>query len=346
MAMTSIGVAHSVERLTWGSPLSNAEVVFDFHTPTRITDYTFVTTDADARNAQRDPIEWHFDGSSDGATWTVLMWHALDRQSYPPCGPGQQLPFFSLPSQVPPLPTAAPTWASPTVAPYNPGSPSATPSSIDAVSSKSCSNDLGSWRQSGTAAVCGESDDGWACAENIRLTDAADTCRGVGARLCSAGEVVPAAMGTGCGHDGRYVWTATSCGNGYLQVKGNDADDTQCTPHGEAAAVRCCADQHAAPINAAPTNSRTATTAPTDSPTAAPRNSPSLEANPITKQLTEGEANRITKHLTEREANRITKHLTEREANRITKHLTEREANRTAKQPTEHEPASPTTPRP
>eukprot|EP00662_Eupelagonemidae_sp_cell21_P021518 gene21518-biopygen46803 len=46
-----------------------------------------------------------------------------------------------------------------------------------------------------------------------------------------------------CGHDSRYVWTATPCNNGHLRVKGADADDEQCALDGDTAAVRCCADQ-------------------------------------------------------------------------------------------------------
>eukprot|EP00662_Eupelagonemidae_sp_cell21_P019564 gene19564-biopygen31693 len=110
----------------------------------------------------------------------------------------------------------------------------------------SCNGDLSTWMLHG--AVCGESDDGWACVSNMDVVDATVTCEGVGARLCSATEVVPAAMGTGCGHDERggwrrrngnrvlillYVWTATPCDNGYVRVKGNNADDTQCALDGD-----------------------------------------------------------------------------------------------------------------
>eukprot|EP00662_Eupelagonemidae_sp_cell21_P009933 gene9933-biopygen11862 len=84
-------------------------------------------------------------------------------------------------------------------------------------------------------------------AANVGLANATVTCEGVGARLCSATEVVPAARGTGCGHDDRYVWTATPCDTGHLRVKGNNAGDTQCALDGDTAAVRCCADRHDAP---------------------------------------------------------------------------------------------------
>eukprot|EP00662_Eupelagonemidae_sp_cell21_P014063 gene14063-biopygen38763 len=116
----------------------------------------------------------------------------------------------------------------------------------------------------GLFSLCGESDDGWACVQNAGLAGARGTCEGVGARLCSAAEVALAAMGTGCGHDARYVWTATTCDNGHLRVKGNNAGDTQCALDGDTAAVRCCADQYAAPTESPIT--LVLTVAPTDSP--------------------------------------------------------------------------------
>eukprot|EP00662_Eupelagonemidae_sp_cell21_P058037 gene58037-biopygen97702 len=164
---------------------------------------------------------------------------------------------------------------SPSVAPYTAGDPSRAPYSTSPsspVSSMSCSADFSSWTQFG--AVCGESDGGWACAGSIDLAGARGTCEGVGARLCSATEVVPAARNTGCGHNARYVWTATPCDNGHMRVKGNNADDQQCALDGDTAAVRCCADQHEAPVTAAPTKAPV-TAAPTKAPvTAAPTEAP------------------------------------------------------------------------
>eukprot|EP00662_Eupelagonemidae_sp_cell21_P058331 gene58331-biopygen94569 len=144
--------------------------------------------------------------------------------------------------------------------PYIQGSPSTTPTSAPptvstetARSLRSCLDAFSSWGRSERApGVCGESDDGWECASSVGFADARTTCEGVGARLCSTAEVVPAAKGTGCGHDNRYVWTATACDDGHVRrstrgtpdvrAKGNNAGDTQCAQDGDAAAVRCCAD--------------------------------------------------------------------------------------------------------
>merc|ERR1719503_484165 len=136
-----------------------------------------------------------------------------------------------------------------------------------AEQSAGCSTcaDLG-WRDGGDG-VCAESDPqdqpGWSSCENeITEADADELCTEVGARLCTAVELFEndEGRGTGCGHDRRLIWSASSTlnsGNYNLRcrefekvvVPGNVRNirpgqfEPSCVNVGETgAALRCCAD--------------------------------------------------------------------------------------------------------
>ena len=79
----------------------------------------------------------------------------------------------------------------------------------------------------GNPLVCGESDDGFTCQNSITYERAVTACSSFGARLCTADELMGGeAEGTGCGHDGRYVWSSSA----QLQVA--DATLTPQAPRG------------------------------------------------------------------------------------------------------------------
>lgn len=116
----------------------------------------------------------------------------------------------------------------------------------------------------GSSAICGESDNGlgpggksecfgsggpstpigWRTAQSI--------CLKIGARMCTVEEVkADEARGTGCNHDGRYVWTSDDVGCkpgshvatiGASTTKVPNGKNSICIKDSSTAAVRCCAD--------------------------------------------------------------------------------------------------------
>lgn len=122
-------------------------------------------------------------------------------------------------------------------------------------------DDLG-WADDGDG-VCGESDDGFSCQTDLTFEEAVVACESFGARLCTASELLASeGQGTGCGHDGRYVWStstfdnAISCdANGadtqVLAILGNpnrvgfnghDTVGVCLDAETDTASLRCCAD--------------------------------------------------------------------------------------------------------
>ena len=76
---------------------------------------------------------------------------------------------------------------------------------------KTCS-ELG-WdpAEKGSERVCAESDEGFECHDEIMFDEAETQCLALGARLCTAAELVSLeGSGTGCGHDNRRVWTSST----------------------------------------------------------------------------------------------------------------------------------------
>jgi hypothetical protein len=164
----------------------------------------------------------------------------------------------------------------------------------------------GDWRTTtnnfrrGSDQVCGESDGGFmaadgtnACfggdlhgngsgdlggAQNDIITDgwshAGSICLAIGARLCTTEELqADETRGTGCGHDGEWVWSSDTCADGHLVAVGGSnngrnlcsGDGEECLPDQnpctcnarcwastENAGVRCCADVVGPLCNAEP----------------------------------------------------------------------------------------------
>lgn len=76
---------------------------------------------------------------------------------------------------------------------------------------KTCS-ELG-WQPTPTGSefVCAESDDGFDCHNELTFDEAETVCLTHGARLCTAAELINLeGSGTGCGHDGRLVWSSST----------------------------------------------------------------------------------------------------------------------------------------
>lgn len=111
--------------------------------------------------------------------------------------------------------------------------------------------------------VCAESDDGFDCQTGLDFTSARSACETFGARLCTADELLASeGQGTGCGHDSRYVWSASSgstavggeCagwGREHVAVLGNPSRAMQlglavavckASSGDGGASLRCCAD--------------------------------------------------------------------------------------------------------
>lgn len=112
--------------------------------------------------------------------------------------------------------------------------------------------------------VCAFSKVGGVCRAQLSFVQAERACASIGARLCSAAELVRgAATGTGCKLDQVRVWSASRCslpsgveggnrarGNGAVTLAGNGGNsagracwstrDTEANKAG----VRCCADAH------------------------------------------------------------------------------------------------------
>ena len=109
----------------------------------------------------------------------------------------------------------------------------------------SCCEAKPQWKGRATGTpVCGFSPRSSArkCYSQATQAQAASTCKGLGARLCTKAELLKGeASATGCGHDNRPVWSSTSCGAGqFTAVTGSHK--TGCVSASRPFAVRCCAD--------------------------------------------------------------------------------------------------------
>jgi uncharacterized surface protein with fasciclin (FAS1) repeats len=110
----------------------------------------------------------------------------------------------------------------------------------------------------GDRSVCAESDKGFSCTTNAVFSKAERTCKMAGARLCTATELLTGeGMGSGCGHDGRYIWSSSRTGAGQRckvdervivsgrasRQAGVQRGDARCAKlTSRKTALRCCAD--------------------------------------------------------------------------------------------------------
>mmetsp|Transcript_52858 Transcript_52858/g.67783 ORF Transcript_52858/g.67783 Transcript_52858/m.67783 type:complete len:874 (-) Transcript_52858:283-2904(-) len=109
----------------------------------------------------------------------------------------------------------------------------------------------------GSDEVCGESEvNSGQCTGKVKF-DAAETyCADIGARLCTKSELLDdEARGTGCNYDNKWVWSKTSCSDGYMITKGSTSSSNtpRCVSSTSKARTRCCADTVAGPPVPAPT---------------------------------------------------------------------------------------------
>ena len=123
----------------------------------------------------------------------------------------------------------------------------------------------------GLATVCGSSPQGAGvgCWGASTVTEAAAHCRHLDARLCTLDELLlNEAAGTGCGFDGKMVWSSTRgrCGPGHFFAVAGAANNAVEPPLGkestltvlsptcvgaqEQLAVRCCGDTVVTPASA------------------------------------------------------------------------------------------------
>lgn len=126
------------------------------------------------------------------------------------------------------------------------------------TSAQSCS-ELTFDNSHGDPAVCGESDMGGQCNQETSWSTAQSLCIGAGARLCTVEEIeADETAGSGCGHDGRYIWTADTIGcnpGEHVVVIGNsgfNVDESvlcQADDLHTGTGVRCCADAITDPTN-------------------------------------------------------------------------------------------------
>lgn len=136
----------------------------------------------------------------------------------------------------------------------------------------------------GLVETCGESEvvydanaKTYVCAQPSVHADAEAVCRAAGARLCTYTELVAGeARGSGCGHDFRFVWSATPCGRcgqrkyltySYSAVGAQGYGDVQCRTSDVLSDVRCCADSVASLVVPTPAGSSTTTTSATSEKT-------------------------------------------------------------------------------
>jgi hypothetical protein len=73
-------------------------------------------------------------------------------------------------------------------------------------------------------------------------------CEDYGLRLCTAGEIRNgAAVGTGCGYDKKFLWTASACPDGHLVSRGRQralSDDVWCARDASRKySGRCCSGE-------------------------------------------------------------------------------------------------------
>ena len=110
----------------------------------------------------------------------------------------------------------------------------------------------------GSEFVCAESDEGFACHNEIMFSEAETACLALGARLCTAAELVNLeGSHTGCGHDARFVWSSStsepSTGKTCSETErvvvmgrfDGDMDHIDCVDMASTTslpALRCCAD--------------------------------------------------------------------------------------------------------
>lgn len=122
------------------------------------------------------------------------------------------------------------------------------------LSDRTCDELRWPFRYSNTE-VCGSSRPDKSCNRNgIDHATAANACSAVGSRLCSANELAnDATRGTGCGHDGKLVWTYEQCTTedgrlGRIARRGRSGQkrgtEQRCEPlESTSPRVRCCADR-------------------------------------------------------------------------------------------------------
>ena len=124
-------------------------------------------------------------------------------------------------------------------------------SGAGSVGCQSCAQ-LGWSAESGDPGVCAESDDGFACTSEVDFDAGMATCTAVGARLCTATELLLGeGQGTGCGHDAGMIWSSSRMAvlqgqhcsaRQRVVVSGDGRTGPTCMPESSPAAVRCCAD--------------------------------------------------------------------------------------------------------
>jgi hypothetical protein len=114
----------------------------------------------------------------------------------------------------------------------------------------------------------------WACAGPAAFGIATDSCRAIGARLCSATELARGlTRDDPCALDARRVWTGTICGNGSAITQAGNRDylitrPALCSAGAEEHPFLCCADVYESsapriPLTSPPSKQPTATpTAP------------------------------------------------------------------------------------
>ena len=101
----------------------------------------------------------------------------------------------------------------------------------------------------GEASICAAS--GWAgqtCVNAATYVNAKSKCEAKGARLCTMAEIQNReTSNTGCGHDGRLIWSSTTCTetdgqSGHMAGYGSNGSGASCYLDSQQAALRCCAD--------------------------------------------------------------------------------------------------------
>ena len=103
--------------------------------------------------------------------------------------------------------------------------------------------------------------------------EALGLCLEMGARLCTAAEIRAGELrSSGCGRDGKQVWSGTPCmagsNPGFYTVTGRGGETPQCLARDTGRAYpRCCADASAQSCAAAPAPTPSPTDAVTPSPT-------------------------------------------------------------------------------
>ena len=218
-----------------------------------------------------------------------------------------------LPTPMPsPIPSPQPTQSlAPSPAPSV--LPSLRPTTRSTCSERTCDQlEWGGSSVFGTEGVCGASNQPplYNCSGAVSYIAARDFCQSVGARLCTANELLgDEARSTGCAYDSELVWSSTQCNNGngaYFVVYGSSAygkGNTECVEGASGSGsvdlhvARCCADETTcapSPVPSpaptpvptispfpTPSPSPVPTPLPTPYPTPSPTPAPSPEPTPV-----------------------------------------------------------------